>query len=73
VEEFTLLMVQGRPNGVTFHEFFFFFFFFFFLLLLLLLLGPVSVKAPVCTAAFEAYCAALNIKFSPDSTALCLL
>jgi hypothetical protein len=39
------------------------FFFFFFLL------GPVSIDAPVCTAAFEVYCAALNTRFSPDSTA----
>jgi hypothetical protein len=37
------------------------------------LLGPISVNAPVCTTAFESYCAALNTKFSPDSTALCLL
>jgi hypothetical protein len=37
------------------------------------LLGPVSVNAPVCTAAFKAYCAALNTRFSPHSIALCLL
>jgi hypothetical protein len=36
--------------------------------LLLLLLGPVSINAPVCTAAFKAYCATLNTIFSPDST-----
>jgi hypothetical protein len=33
-------------------------------LLFFFLLGPIKVNAPVCTAAFEAYCAALNTKFS---------
>jgi hypothetical protein len=39
----------------------------------LLLLGSISINAPVCTAAFKAYCGTLNTIFSPDSTALCLL
>jgi hypothetical protein len=58
------LYTTWRPKyNLLFPAILFFFFF----------LGPFRINAPVCTAAFKAYCATLNIMFSPYSTALCLL